>query len=57
MIWLQFLRIRGGGGTTVWKGTHREHDFPQRIEALSIRCTLGDVRLWMGDTSTSSCRV
>ena len=24
---------------------------------LSIRCILGDIRLWVGDTSTSSCRV
>ena len=25
--------------------------------SLSIRCILGDIRLWVGDTSTSSCRV
>ena len=24
---------------------------------LSIRCILGDIRLWVGDTSTSSCLV
>ena len=27
------------------------------ITSLSIRCILGDKRLWVGDTSTSSCLV
>ena len=27
------------------------------LSYLSIRCMLGDIRLWVGDPSTSSCRV
>ena len=30
---------------------------PLLDDFLSIRCILGDMRLWVGDTSTSSCRV
>ena len=35
------------------------HDFLKCANSLilSIRCILGDIRLWVGDTSTSSCRV
>ena len=42
------------GGSDVYVTVSAVSCAPVAVDFLSIRCTLGDIRLWVGDTSTSS---